>query len=106
MLSSYNSSIITFMQHKVFNIQFSTNEIRTIKIKSDKPFRYKARITTISKSFRLFKVSGIKRITEQGMEPLHLNYHLTSYPLPEFNDCRWKDAVTFNTNSVLDIIGN
>jgi hypothetical protein len=94
------------MQHKAFNIQFSTNEIRTIKIKSDKPFRYEARITTISKSFRLFKVSGIKRITEQGMEPLHMNYLLTAYPFPDPKDGRWKDAVTFGTNTVLDIIGN
>jgi hypothetical protein len=105
-LNTYNSIKITFMRPKAFHIQFSTNEIRTVRIKSAEPFTYKARITTISESFKLFKVSGIKRITEQGMERLHMNYLLTAYPFPDQNDGRWKDAVTFSTNTVLDIIGN
>lgn len=67
--------------------------------------KYHAVITTLSKGFRLFKVSEIKKITGNRMTEINECYHLTSYPLHEEKDECWKDALTMYSDSFLQAIG-
>lgn len=67
--------------------------------------KYHAVITTLSKSLGLFKVTGIRKIDGQQMTELNDCYYLTSYPLDEEKDERWKDAVTKTTDDFLQAIG-
>jgi hypothetical protein len=93
------------MRTKPFIIQFETNEICTKDFNCSVAYKYEALITTLSKGFNLFKVSGIKRITNEGIVHLAAEYYLTSYPLPNKKDNSWKDPLTFCSNSFLQAVG-
>ena len=67
--------------------------------------KYQAIITTLSRSFNLFKVTGIKKFHNNQMMELHECYHLTPHPLTEEKDDTWKDAVTRTTDDFLQAIG-
>lgn len=94
------------MKNIAFNIEFVTSEIRTKNLRTTQEYKYHAVITTISKSFKLFKVSKIQRITETGPITLASSYYLTSYPLVDRRDDTWKDPITFCSNNFLQVIGN
>jgi len=68
--------------------------------------KYQAVITTVSKSFRLFKVSGIRKISGSNMTELDACYHLTTYPLTEAKDDSWKDALTRTSHDFFQAIGH
>jgi len=94
------------MRNTAFNIEFITNEIRTKNLKTAEIHKYQAVITTLSKSFKLFKVSQIQRITEEGAITLSGSYYLTSYPLANKKDDTWKDPITFCSNNFLQLLGS
>ncbi len=94
------------MINPTFNIEFVTNELTSIRFKGTQEYRYQAVITTLSKSFKLFKVSKIQKITKEGAIILASNYYLTSYPLANKKDDKWKDPITFCSDNFLQVIGN
>jgi hypothetical protein len=93
------------MRKKAFNIEFVTDEIRTKNFKNSEAYKYEAVITTLSKSFKLFKVSKIQRITKDGAVNLLGSYYLTSYPLANKKDDTWKDPITLCSNNFLQLLG-
>ncbi len=94
------------MRNANFNIAFVTNEIRTKNIRDYEVYKYEAVITTLSNSFKLFKVSKIQRITKDGAVKLLGSYYLTSYPLANKKDDTWKDPITLRSNNFLQVLGN
>lgn len=67
---------------------------------------YQANINTLSRSFNLFEVSGIKRVTKTRTIRLPGAYYLTSYPLCYAGSETWKDALTTNADEFLQAIGD
>lgn len=67
--------------------------------------KYQAVITTLSKSFQLFKVTGIRKITCNGITEIEACYHLTPHPISEEKNESWKDALTRSSDSFLQAIG-
>jgi hypothetical protein len=66
---------------------------------------YQANINTLSRAFKLFEVTGIKKITKSKVIELPGAYYLTSYPLCYAGNQTWKDAVTTNSDEFLQAIG-
>ncbi len=97
---------IVGMKNTAFNIEFVTSEIGIKNLRTTEEYKYQAVITTLSKSFKLFKVSKIQRITETGPITLASSYYLTSYPLANKKDETWKDPITFCSDNFLQVIGN
>lgn len=94
------------MSNANFNIEFVTNEIRNVNLRNSEAYKYQAEITTLSKSFKLFKVSKIQRITKEGAISILGSYYLTSYPLADNKDDTWKDPLTLCSNNFLQVLGN
>lgn len=94
------------MKNTAFNIEFVTNEIRTKNLRTTQEYKYQAVIITLSKSFNLFKVEKIQRMTENGAITLASSYYLTSYPLADKKDNTWKDPITFCSNNFLQVLGS
>lgn len=94
------------MSNANFNIEFVTNEIRNVHLRNSEVYKYQAEITTLSKSFKLFKASKIQRITKDGAVSLLGSYYLTSYPLADNKDDTWKDPITLCSNNFLQVLGN
>ena len=66
---------------------------------------YQANIHTLSKAFKLFEVTGIRKITKSKIVELPGAYYLTSYPLSYAGSQTWKDAVTTDSDEFLQAIG-
>ncbi len=94
------------MSNENFNIEFVTNEIRNVNLRNSEAYKYQAEITTLSKSFKLFKVSKIQRITKEGAISILGSYYLTSYPLADNKDDTWKDPLTLCSNNFLQVLGH
>ncbi len=94
------------MRNTAFTIEFETNKIHNKNLKSEEAYKYQAVINTLSKSFNLFKVSRIRRITAEGEITLSASYYLTSHPLHNKKDDTWKDPITLRSNEFLQVLGN
>lgn len=68
--------------------------------------KYRASITTLSKTFKLFKVSSIKKMSNGELVELPEHYHITRHPLNNEKNEAWKDPVTMHSNDFLQAIGN
>jgi len=93
------------MSYAPFVIEFATDEINSQIKESLENCKYEAVITTLSKSFQLFKVTRIRRITQDGTVRLRGSYHLTSYPMNNIKNT-WKDPISLSSNHFLQRIGD
>ena len=77
--------------------QFSSNPRDGVALRK-KQHVYQANIHTLSKGFKLFEVTGIRKITKSRIVELPGAYYLTSYPLSYAGSQTWKDAVTTDSD--------
>lgn len=95
------------MKRTSFAIQFQyETQSKQKKVTHKRKQVYQANITTLSKAFNLFEVTGITRITPDEVTSIPGAYYITSYPLSYAGKETWKDAVTTKADNFLQAIGH
>lgn len=88
-----------------FTIEFYYPKRKGVEVLPSSSNKFVAEIAVISKSFRLYEVSKIKKFTEAEIVNIASRYIITGYQIDKEQQGKWKDAATFRTNSFVETLG-